>query len=118
VTKIGLIVRGEPYGRRSARADLDLALAAVAMDFQLELFLVGSAVMQLAARRDTGRALLPAGYRAWASLVEYPGVRAHAENRWLDFCAEQNVDLVLPVAPLTRSAMSEAWRLCDRVLVV
>jgi sulfur relay (sulfurtransferase) DsrF/TusC family protein len=117
VKKLGLIVQGLPYGRRSARADLDLALAAAALDFRLDVFFLGGAVMQLAARRDAGGALLPRGYRAWASLGEYDGSRVHAEKHWLDFCLEQDIGLLMPVVPMSRPEMSLAWRRCDRVLV-
>jgi sulfur relay (sulfurtransferase) complex TusBCD TusD component (DsrE family) len=117
VKKLALIVRGLPYGRRSARSDLDLALAAAALDFRVDVFFLGGAVMQLAARRDAGGALLPAGYRAWASLCDNAEFRVYAEKCWLDFCVERDIGLLMPVVPLTLEEISSAWRGCDQVLV-
>ena len=70
---LALIVRDPPFAHRAARADLDVALAAAAMDFRLEIFFFGQAIMQLALERDCRDAMLPAGYRAWAA----QGARFH-----------------------------------------
>jgi sulfur relay (sulfurtransferase) DsrF/TusC family protein len=115
---LALIVRGHPWHHRAARADLDLALAAVAMDIDLEVYFLGGALMQLAAHRDSEDALLPPGYRAWAALPELAEARFYAEREWLDRCADAAIELILPVRALSAGQMRAGWRRCRHVLVV
>ena len=116
--RIGLIVRHPPWRHRAARADVDLALAAAAMDFRIEAYFLGSALLQLAAERDSRVALLPTGYRAWASLSELTDARVYAEPAWLDECARRCIPLLLDPEPLNPAAMRDSWRRCRHVLVV
>jgi sulfur relay (sulfurtransferase) DsrF/TusC family protein len=116
--QMGLIVRHPPWRHRAARADLDLALAAAAMDFQLAIYFLGPALLQLAAKRDIRTALLPSGYRAWASLPELTDARVYAEQSWLDACADRSISLILDPAPLSPEAMRASWRRCRHVLMV
>ena len=116
--RLALLVRGRPYRQRAARADLDLALAAAALDFDLDLYFLGVAVLQVAAGRDGAAALLPAGYRAWAALPELTGVRAYAERAWLERCARDSIDLLLPVQALDAAGMKARWRECRHVLLL
>ena len=116
--RLALIVRGLPYGHRAPRADLDLALAAAALDFQLEVYFVGPALLQLAADRDGAAAGLPPGYRAWAALPDLADVQLFAEHEWLRRCTEHGIDLLLPVAGLDEGRMRAGWRQCRTALVV
>ena len=118
VARLALIVRGQPWQHRAARADLDLALAAAAMDFGLEVYFLGGALMQLAADRDSEAALLPPGYQAWAALPELAEARFYAEPEWLDRCADAAIELILPASPLSVDQMQAGWRRCRHVLVV
>jgi sulfur relay (sulfurtransferase) DsrF/TusC family protein len=118
VSGLALIVRGHPWQHRAARADLDLALAAAAMDFGLDVYFLGEALMQLAADRDSETALLPPGYRAWAALPELAEARFYAEREWLDRCADAAIELILPVSALSADQMQARWRRCRHVLVV
>jgi len=115
---LALIVASPPYQHRVARADIDFALAAAALDFELLVFFSGSSIMQLAAERSTGNAMLPAGYRAWAALPDLAEVRVYADRQWLEFCAASGIDLVMPVEALSASRMKQAWRNCRHVMVL
>ena len=115
---LALIVRGSPYGRRAPRTDLDLALAAAALDFRLEIYFLGAALLQLAAERDGAAARLPPGYRAWAALPDLADVRLFAENEWLRRCMDHGIELLLPVEGLDRVQMRAGWRQCRNALVV
>lgn len=113
-----MIVRSRPYAHRAARADLDFALAAAAMDFELEIYFVGDAVLQLADQRNSGGAMLPPGYRAWAALPDLVSTRVFAEELWTERCRERGISLLMPVEGLPAQQMSQAWRDCPRVMVL
>ena len=117
-SSLALIVRGAPYERRVARSDLDIALAAAALDITISVYFQGCSVMQLAAKRNVSEALLPAGYRAWAALPDLSGARIYAEQNWLDLCRTAGLDLVLPVTAMSEPDMKRYWRNCDHVLVL
>ncbi len=115
---IALLVRGQPYARRSARSELDIALLAASVERPLRLYFLGAAVLQLLQDRETGPAELPAGYRAWASLPELTSVQAFAEARRLDWLRARALPLLLDPQPLSPEAMRVHWRDCGRVLVL
>lgn len=115
---LGLIVSRRPYQQRVARADIDLALAAAALDFELRVYFLGRSLMQIAASRDPGEAMLPAGYRAWAALQDLAPTRFFAEPRWLEFCAENGLVLLSPPEALDADGMKSHWRDCRHVMVV
>ena len=101
--RLALIVRGLPYGRRAPRADLDLALAAAAVDFGLEIYFVGEALLQLAAERD---------------LPDLCDVRIFGEAEWLERCERSGIALAMPVQALDPEGMRAGWRGCSRALVI
>jgi sulfur relay (sulfurtransferase) DsrF/TusC family protein len=115
---MALIVRGRPYEHRSARADIDLALAALAMDFDLEVYFQGGAILQLASERNSLKARLPGGYRAWSALQDLGEVRIFAEQAWLDRCKDNGIDLITPVNALSAAELRRGWRRCRHVMVV
>jgi sulfur relay (sulfurtransferase) DsrF/TusC family protein len=116
--RLALLVRSRPHRHRAARADLDFALAAAALDFDLDLYFLGAALLQLAAGRDGAAALLPAGYRAWAALPDLTGLRAYAERAWLERCARDCIELLLPVQALGAFEMTDQWRQCRHALLL
>lgn len=116
--QLALLVRDRPYRRRAARAELDTALAAAAMDFDLELYFLGGAVLQLADGRDPSAALLPPGYRGWSALPDLTEVRAYADAGWLQRCARDGIGLVLPVQGLDPAAMAQRWRACSHAVLL
>ena len=113
-----LVVRAHPYQRRSARAELDIALAALTMDFRVEIYFVGASILQLLAERNAGPAALPAAYRAWASLPDLGECGMFAEQSWVDRLATADVELVIPVQGLNPDDWQLAWRRCDYSMVV
>jgi sulfur relay (sulfurtransferase) DsrF/TusC family protein len=115
---LALIVNSQPYEHRVARANIDLALAAAAFDFEIQVYFTGSSILQLGAERNTGGAMLPPGYRAWAALPELAETSFYAEQGWLDFCVDNGVKLLMPVEALSSSRMKQAWRNCRHVMVL
>lgn len=115
---LALLVHSSPYAHRVARADLDLALSAAALDFEIQVFFFGCSVLQLASERKPGEALLPGGYRAWSALPELAETAVYADKKWLEFCAGRGISLVMDVKGLTPSAMAEAWRKARHVMVL
>lgn len=116
--RLALLVRDRPYRRRAARGDLDTALAAAAMDWRLELYFLGAAVLQLADRCDPTPALLPPGYRGWSALPDLGEVQAFAEQDWLQRCERDGIGLVLALQGLDAATMAERWRSCDHALLL
>ena len=115
---LALIVRRWPYSGRAARAEVDLALAAATLDFRLEVYFLGAALLQLAVGRDSSAALLPAGYRAWAALPELAPTALFAERDWLKRCERDALTLMLPVQALSAADMQSRWRGCGHCLVL
>lgn len=115
---LALLVRSQPYQRRSARAELDVALAAMAMDFRVEVYFIGSAILQLQSDRDCTPALLPAAYRAWAALPDLGEFGLYAEQPWLDRLAAAEIPLMMPVQAMDAAEMRQRWRTCDYSMVL
>jgi len=117
-SSLALIIQRDPYRDRVARADVDIALAAAALDFKIRIYFQGLSVLQLAARNVDPEALLPKGYRAWASLPDLADTRVFAEQRWLDFCQASGFELLMPVEALDEAEMRRSWRSCNHVLAL
>lgn len=115
---LGLVVRSAPFARRSARDDLDVALAAATLEVPLEIFFVGSGVMQLAADRDVLAALLPHGLGGWAALGDLTEIRYFAEPGVWRRIEALGIDTTVRAEPLEARAMAERWRQCARMLVL
>ena len=113
--RLALLVNAAPYGSREPRAELDAALAALSLDFRLEVFFQGAAVFQLARGMEPVAALLPKGYLGWAALGELGEVRLFAEDSWIQRCAAERVELIGPPSPLPGDEMARRWRRCDKV---
>lgn len=116
--RLALIARNPPWACRAARSDVDVALAAAAMDFTLEIYFLGAALMQLAAERDSREAMLPAGYRAWSALPELSEVTFFGEREWLKRCDRAAIRLLLPVQSLSAEAMQSRWLRCQYAWVL
>ena len=119
--RFGLLVRSPAYEHRSARSQLDVAMLAASLDFELSLYFIGEAVMQLVPREDLHPALLPAGYRAWASLpelIEQAELRTFAEPGWLEKMQQSNMKPCLDLLPADSSQMRRDWARCDRILLL
>ena len=115
--RVGLILRAEPYRQRSARAQLDVALVAAALDCRLNIYCLGAAVLQLLLERDPAAARLPAGYRGWASLPELTAVTAYAEPGWTRWMRARGA-LALDLTAMTPERMRTHSRSCSRLVVL
>jgi len=118
INSLALIVQSRPYQDRVARANIDLAMSAAAMDFELHVYFAGPAILQLAAERNSAQALLPPGYRAWSALPELTVTVVYAESVWLDYCRQKDIDLIMPVRSLGIEDMKIAWRQQQLAVVV
>lgn len=119
--RLGLIVRSTAYAQRSARTQLDVAMLAATLDFNLHIYFLGDAVLQLIRRGDTSAALLPAGYRAWASLpelLEQAGLQVYADLTWLDRLSRMGQETCLPVQSCSAFQIRRELALCDRLLML
>lgn len=116
--KLGLVVRAAPFTSRSARDELDVALAAATLEIPLEVFFLGYGVWQTAAERSVEAALLPGGLAGWAALADLTEARYFVEAGPCRRMREAGVDTTVPVEPLDGVAMAERWRSCSRVLVL
>ena len=115
---LALLVVSGPFARRAARAELDVALAAAALDYRLELYFSGEGLLQLARERDAVPALLPPGARGWAALPELGEVRAFAREDELARCEQLGIALILPVEPLPAALFRDRWRRAAQALVL
>jgi sulfur relay (sulfurtransferase) DsrF/TusC family protein len=110
-----LLIRSHPYQRRSARAELDVALAALVMDYRVEVYFLGSSVLQLLVERNSEAAGLPPAYRAWASLPELGECSLFAQQHWLDKLSHSGSELLLPVQVM---GSGPGWRHCKYSMVI
>lgn len=118
---LGLLIRSTAYAQRSPRTQLDVALLAASLDWELRLYFIDTGILQLVQRGDPGEAQLPAAYRAWASLPDLFGtapLKVFAEPSWLDRLQALKLDVCLPLKALTAAEMRRHWADCDRVLVL
>lgn len=116
--RLALLVRSRPHTSRETRAQPDLALAAAALDYRLEVYFLGGAVLQLARERDSAAAMLPPGYRAWAAVGELSEARFFGEAAYVQRLEEQGIGLLVPVDGLPPAVMSRRWRDCDHVVAL
>lgn len=115
---LGLVVRAAPFARRSAREDLDVALAAATLEIPLEVFFLGSGAWQLAAGRCAGAAFLPQGLAGWAALGELTEARYFAETGVCRRMQELGVESVVSLESLDGNEMAQRWLSCARVMVL
>lgn len=115
---MALLIRSAACATRETRAEVDLALAALTLDYRLEVYFLGDAVLQLAREKRGKEALLPGGYKAWGALPDLGNVKVYAESAWMGRCEHNGSEWLLPVEGLGRARMKNAWRSCDRVLVL
>ncbi|NND45598.1 MAG: hypothetical protein HKN58_09760 [Xanthomonadales bacterium] len=115
--RIGLVVRSAPYCGRSGRDQLDLALAAASMGYEVELFFTGPGALQLLPGQQPESAGLPPGIRGWPSLVELGPVHAWVlEDQHQELCALAR-EFTLELQPATGEMLAERIARCDHVVV-
>jgi len=118
VARLGLVIRSAPGEGRSNRDQLDVALAAAALDLELVLFFIGDGVLHLVADRDPEAAEWPGGHKGWRSLRELAPVTAWADAARCLELQGAGVKLMLDARPAEPAAMVPAQRACDRLLVL
>lgn len=116
--RLALLVRTGAYSSRESRAEADVALAALSLDFDVEIYFTGDAILQLAEDKAAAGAGLPAGYKAWSALPDLGSVQVFAESSWVGRCQRLGIGLILPVAGLGMASMKQRWRRCDHVVVL
>jgi len=117
-TRIGLVVRSAPFAGRSGRDQLDIALAAATLGFEIEICFLGEAVLQLSPGISPEAAGLPGGIRGWRSLPELTRVTAWANGREFDSHSAANGHWALDLRAATKTQMAARMAACARVLVL
>lgn len=113
---IGLVVRQAPYAQRSPRAQLDVALAAASLEIPLEIYFLGAAAWQLAARRDPQAAGLPRGLKGWAAVADMAPARFFAEAGAFEVLVQAKAEWLVDAEPLELVSMAARWRGCRQVM--
>lgn len=113
--RLGLLVSSPPGASRESRSDPDVALAAMSLDFALDVYFLGSAVLQLAGDVRTAAAQLPPGYKAWAALHDLGDIRLFAEAIWVDRCTAQGIEWTIRPQALDPRQFARQWRACRAV---
>lgn len=111
-------MRQAPYAQREPRAQLDVALAAAALEVPLEVHFIGNGVWQLARQHQPAAADLSRGLKGWAAVAEMTEARFFVETDALELVTELGVDTVVEVEALGRAAMSRRWRGVTKVLML
>ena len=109
VTTIGLVVRSAPRSGKRSREQLDIALSAASLGFELQLFFIGAGVMHLSAGK---------GHKGWKALPGLTTVTA-----WLDpdsMAARQDYgeQPILESLLAGPAEMAERISCCDRAMVI
>lgn len=114
--RIGMVVRSAPFSGRSGRDQLDLAMSAMTLGFEVELIFLGAGILQLLTESDPEAAGLPPGIHGWASLPELGTLNAWAPEEQRESLSAMPLALAIGFA----SASELAGKLdhCDHVLVV
>lgn len=116
--RIGLVVRSGPGEGRSGRDSLDVALACAAAGLELDLFFIGSGVLQLLDERNPGASGWPGGHRGWGGLPELTSVRGFVEASRYRQLADRGAAWLLETTPLETEDMVPLQRACQRLLVI
>lgn len=117
-TSLCLLVTAGPFAGRESRAELDVAMAAAAMDYSLEVYFLDDALLQLAGGVQGTAALLPPGLKGWAAVPELGTVRMFAEQNHLARLEDLGIVLAAEVVALDESGMRTRWRGAAIVMVV
>jgi sulfur relay (sulfurtransferase) DsrF/TusC family protein len=112
--QVAIVVGRPPFSVRASRSELDVALAAAALELNLELFFIGPAVWHLVEDKQPEAAGLSRGTRGWKLLPQLAPVNAWADSGWLERAGCRK--LMLPVAGLDAAAMGRRIARCDTVL--
>ena len=110
------MVRQPPYGNSLARASLDTALAAAALELPVRLLFMGNGVLQLLPDQQSDAAGVKNIGRLLASLPLYDIESVYIDAAAVTRFAIEPDDLVLPVQPLDAKAMHRLIDASDHVI--
>ena len=113
---LALIVRQAPYSQRSARTQLDVALAAATLELPLEVFFLGVSVWQIATERETAAAGFAGGLKGWGAVSQMTSVAFFAEASQLQVLLQQGVETVVAVEGLDGPELAMRWQACGKVM--
>ena len=113
---LALIVRQAPYTQRSARAQLDFALAAATLELPLEIYFIGDAAWQLVRDREPEAAGLPRGLKGWAAISTMTRISFFAEPARVKALREHGAATVVDLEGVDLPDMSDRWRQCRQVM--
>lgn len=113
-----MVVRQAPYSQRSARTQLDVALAAATLELPLELYFLGDAVWQLASARNNRDAGLPGGLKGWGALAQMTEVKFFGEADEVRLLESAGADTTVSLVSMDLAEMASRWRHCKRVMAI
>ena len=118
VKKVGLIVRSGPFKGRSSRDQLDMALAAAALELQLEIFFVGEGMLQLRAECDPRTAQLPGAGKGWKALPDLTRVNSWVADTAMTGVFSPAIEHLLEVRAISQSEIADRLAACDLAMVI
>ena len=114
--KIGLLIRSGPVAGRFSREQLDIALSAASLGYELELFFQGAGVMQLAAENESDDHL--GGHKGWKALPGLSEVTAWMSEKSLSELRESGIKLMLDVEIAEPADMADRLARCNQAMVI
>lgn len=115
---IALVVRQPPYAQRSARTQLDVALAAASLELPLEIYFLGDSLWQLATQREPGPAGLARGLKAWSAVSDMTRVGFYADARQIRQLQKSGVETIIEIEGIEATEMASRWRSCLQVVTL
>jgi sulfur relay (sulfurtransferase) DsrF/TusC family protein len=115
---IGLVIRSAPSDGPSSRDQLDVALAAASLGFELELFFTARGIQQLFANTDASAGETPAGHKGWKALPGLTKVLAWADEPSIPSLKDSGINLLLDVGSCSPLDFAHRLELCDQTLVI
>ena len=115
---LALVVQQAPYAQRSARAQLDFALAAATLELPLEIFFLGDAAWQLVKERESASAGLPRGLKGWAAIITMTRVSFFADADCVELIRGHGAETVVSLEGLDRTEIADRWCSCRQVVSI
>lgn len=109
LTTVGLVIRSAPLAGKRSREQLDIALSAASLGFELQLFFVGAGVAQLSAGK---------GHKGWKALPGLTTVTAWIDPGALESLQNSGDQSLLEVKATDHIDMAKRVSQCDQVMAV
>lgn len=114
--KVGLLIRSAPVDGPFSRQQLDIALSAASLGYELELFFVGSGAMQIAGAASSHDE--PGGHKGWKALPGLSRVSAWMSETSLEKLKKAGLEPMLDVKVAEPAQMAERLSRCRQAMVV